>query len=82
MRNPRTQNTDPWLLCGQIEDYWRERGFHGVRAWVETISSEHGTLHLIRSNMLNGWPPREASERDRPVGNARHSQSTESVNSV
>lgn len=33
-----------------IERYWRERGFHHVRAWVSNGET--------KSNLVNGLPPK------------------------
>jgi len=45
-------------LCRQIETYWRERGFFGIRA-VSYVLPGTDNICGVRSNIGgNGYPPR------------------------
>ena len=54
-------------LAGTIRNYWIAQGFEGIetRVELEQISSisRHG-VWVVRSNMCNGVPPRNAREAD------------------
>jgi hypothetical protein len=47
------------MLARRITAYWRKRG-HTVVCRVERMQGEqidgHGTIHCVRSNMVNGCP--------------------------
>lgn len=48
-------------IARRIEEVWRKYGYEGIRAWVEKL--DLGTkqpLWVVRSNCVNGIPPREA----------------------
>lgn len=47
-------------LAKHIEDYWRARGFAGVRA--ERFEVGVGEAWGVRSNLVNGYPPRSAMQ--------------------
>lgn len=50
------------LAC-QIERFWWNKGHEEVLAWVEVIpakDSAHNELFAVRSNLVNGMPPRLA----------------------
>ena len=51
-----------------IASYWRERGYPGIRTWVEEqqlVNSER--WFFARSNLNGlGWPPRGDAPVDRP----------------
>lgn len=46
-------------LAKRIEKFWTERGFPKVRAWVESEGKGNdGFIYGVRSNLVNGEPPR------------------------
>lgn len=47
------------ILASWIEDYWRKRGFKAIRAERYEIADG---FWGVRSNMVNGWPPREVTQ--------------------
>jgi hypothetical protein len=49
-------------LARRIEDYWRKSGHDEVVAWVEKVSPtfDGNEVYAVRSNLMNGLPPREA----------------------
>ncbi len=55
-------------LASRIEQYWKLRGYYGIRTWVEPFEwkgmgkRRHGEkLWAVRSNMIGGLPPKEAT---------------------
>lgn len=44
-------------LAQHIEAHWRARGYHGIRA--ERYSLGVGDACGVRSNLVNGYPPRQ-----------------------
>jgi hypothetical protein len=56
-------------LAATIRNFWLAQGFEGIetRVELEQISSisRHG-VWVVRSNMCNGRPPRQKSERSKP----------------
>ncbi len=54
-------------LAAKLERYWKSRGYYGIRTWVEPFEwkgmgkRRHGErLWAVRSNMVDGYPPRNA----------------------
>lgn len=45
-------------LAKRAEVSWHSLGHRNVRFWVETDANKRGTIHAIRSNLVNGLPPR------------------------
>ena len=46
-------------LAKELEAFWKERGYPGIRCWVQKFTDAHVTYgHGIRSNLLNGIPPK------------------------
>ncbi|HME20024.1 MAG TPA: hypothetical protein VKI44_01430 [Acetobacteraceae bacterium] len=45
-------------LCEKLDAFWHAAGFTAVRHWVELASSARGDVFVIRSNLINGKPPR------------------------
>jgi len=42
-------------LAAQLREFWAEQ--HNVKIWTEMQGTEKfGTLHVVRSNLLNGKP--------------------------
>jgi hypothetical protein len=50
-------------LADKIERFWRRRGYHGVSTWIEdqTKGREVRELWVVRSNIVNGYPPKVAA---------------------
>jgi len=42
-------------LARRIEQYWHDRGRHGVRTWLERIPNQPVPLWQVRSNIR--WRP-------------------------
>ena len=42
------------------EQWWHERGYFSVRVWIEEerLGERGGTIHVLRSNLVNGLPPK------------------------
>lgn len=45
-------------LAERIVSYWHSRGFRDVTATVYKIMASTGLCYGIRSNLVNGLPPR------------------------
>lgn len=66
--DPLGSQSDSVALVYEIEDYWRAKGHRGVRVWIEghvTGTRPDGslkTIFVIRSNLVNGWPPPELDQ--------------------
>lgn len=46
-------------LAHTIADYWIALGYEGIETWVEIQqTSPKQLVHVVRSNMRNGVPPR------------------------
>ncbi len=43
-------------LAANINDYWHQRGFEHVSAWIEPMRSKGADMWSIRSNLINGLP--------------------------
>lgn len=49
------------MLAIEIANWWRERGYPGIRTWVEPTPIRFPVdrpVYAVRSNMVNGKPPR------------------------
>jgi hypothetical protein len=53
-------------LRQRLDEYWRERGYNGVRHWIVTArvrsdkeEHHHHLYYCIRSNLIAGLPPRK-----------------------
>lgn len=51
-------------LARSIEEYWRNKGYRGVKTWIHEAHFDHGTQRgtfcIVRSNIApKGYPPRE-----------------------
>ena len=47
-------------LIAMIEKYWAERGYRGLKAEVVLVKTTRAhAVFGVRSNMINGFPPRE-----------------------
>jgi len=48
------------FLADKLQDYWRKRGFSGVKFWVEqrntALRKEYIPQFDVRSNLVNGLP--------------------------
>lgn len=44
-------------LVRNIEHFWKRKGAHTVRAWVEIIDYGKSNVYVVRSNLVNGLPP-------------------------
>ncbi len=58
-----TTETPAHVMMAWIESYWKERGFKNVKFWLEKVyikahSGSRDNL-CIRSNLVNGLPPKE-----------------------
>jgi hypothetical protein len=56
MENART-------LASKIEKYWQAAGYAGIKCWAERqqVSGQlEGSICVVRSNMIGGFPPRLA----------------------
>lgn len=65
----KVEDKDPGLheaeyTAAAIAAYWHTAGYRHVKVWVETICmpvsgpKTTGFVHCIRSNLINGSPPR------------------------
>ncbi len=46
-------------LAHTIREFWLAKGHEGIETWVETQqTSPKQLVHVVRSNMRNGMPPR------------------------
>lgn len=51
-------------LAASITSYWRAKGYSGIKAWSGPLKTDEGDAipfmetHIVRSNMVNGYPPR------------------------
>jgi len=45
-------------MAAKAENSWIVLGHSNVRFWVETDANSKGTLHAVRSNLVNGLPPK------------------------
>ncbi|HML93412.1 hypothetical protein [Methyloceanibacter sp.] len=54
------------MIAQHINSYWHERGDTGVRAYVEavtaTVKGSNRQLYVVRSNLVNGLPPKAPVE--------------------
>ena len=49
----------------RMEQYWLRLGYKGLRTWIVKVrdpTASDRCVHMVRSNMVNGFPPREAEE--------------------
>ena len=44
-------------MAARAEVSWHSLGHRNVRFWVETHANQRGTIHAIKSNLINGLPP-------------------------
>jgi hypothetical protein len=50
-------------LADKIEKYWLAAGYAGIKCWAERqqVSGQiDGSICIVRSNMICGFPPRMA----------------------
>jgi hypothetical protein len=50
-------------LAADIENYWVGRGYRGLQMEVAVFKDyhDHHPMFMVRSNMVNGLPPRETA---------------------
>lgn len=46
------------MLAEWVRDYWRERGYLNVKTWVARNGKDELPTYSVRSNLVNGLPPR------------------------
>ena len=59
--NDNLNRKGAYQLAATIENYWRGRGYYGIHTEIAEFKSyhDHHSLFTVRSNMVNGLPPRE-----------------------
>lgn len=66
-RNWSGSESDAKVLAQLIENYWKGKGFEGVKVWVQQESHVYqsgAAVFGIRSNIKGGVPPRENGGTD------------------